>query len=165
MRLCLLVMKRRRVRVGARRVKYEVLEGMRLEMTLPERPGFLHALPLIDLLALVMLFPLLTSSLVPQAGAEVELPETSFRLQRVSNPIVVSITGGTDPQFWVGKDRVERDSLLDAVRARAEEWDEGGAAAVLLKVDKTAQSDGMEVCYALLREGYRTLWGAKLARE
>lgn len=133
-------------------------------MTLPEKPGFLHALPLIDLLALVMLFPLLTSSLAPQAGAEVELPETNFRLQRVSNPIVVSITGGTDPQYWVGKEQVEREQLLNAVKMRAADWGEGGAAAVLLKVDKTAQSYGMDVCYDLLREGYRTLWGAKLAQ-
>ncbi|MGJ8673357.1 ExbD/TolR family protein [Rubritalea sp.] len=137
---------------------------MNLELTLPEKPGFLHGLPLIDLLALVMLFPLLTTSLAPQAGAEVELPETNFRLQRVSNPIVVSITGGADPQYWVGKDRVERGALLDAVRLRAEQWQEGGSAAVLLKVDKTAQSYGMDVCYELLREGYRTLWGAKLAQ-
>lgn len=138
---------------------------MKLEMTLPEKPGFLHALPLIDLLALVMLFPLLTTSLAPQAGAEVELPETNFRLQRVSNPIVVSVTGGTDPQFWVGKEQVDRDHLLGAVRLRAEDWGEGGSAAVLLKVDKTAQNYGMEICYALLKEGYRTLWGAKLAQD
>lgn len=138
---------------------------MKLEMTLPEKPGFLHALPLIDLLALVMLFPLLTSSLAPQAGAEVELPETNFRLQRVSNPIVVSITGGTDPQYWVGKDQVERDQLLEAVKLRAVGWSEGGAPAVLLKVDRTAQSYGMDVCFELLHDGYRCLWGAKLAQN
>lgn len=137
---------------------------MKLELTLPEKPGVLHGLALIDLLALVMLFPLLTTSLAPQAGAEVELPETNFRLQRVSNPIVVSITGGGDPQYWVGKDRVEREDLMDAVKLRAEGWKSGGAAAVLLKVDKSAQSYGMDVCYELLHEGYRTLWGAKLAQ-
>ncbi|MFC4994173.1 ExbD/TolR family protein [Rubritalea tangerina] len=137
---------------------------MKLEMSLPEKPGFLHALPLIDLLALVMLFPLLTSSLAPQAGAEVELPETDFRLQRVSNPIVVSIVGGIEPQFWVGKERVEREDLLAEVRERAGEWGEGGTPAVLLKIDKSAQNLGMDVSYALLREGYRCLWGAKLTQ-
>jgi len=138
---------------------------MKLEMSLPEKPGFLHALPLLDLLALVMLFPLLASSLAPQAGVEIELPETNFRLQRVSNPIVVSITGGTDPQYWVGKERVERDVLLDAVKMRSIRWEEGGSPAVLLKVAKSAQAYGMEVSYELLREGYRCLWGAKLAKD
>lgn len=138
---------------------------MKLEMSLPEKPSFLHALPLVDLLALVMLFPLLASSLAPQAGAEVELPETDFRLQRVSNPIVVSITGGIDPQFWVGKQRIEREKLLDAIGRRSQNWQGGGAPAVLLKVDKSAQQFGMDVSYALLREGYRCLWGAKLAED
>ena len=137
---------------------------MSLEMSLPEQPGFLHTLPLIDLLALVMLFPLLSSSLAPQAGAEVELPETDFRLQRVSHPIVVSITGGLEPQFWVGKDRVEYAELLAAVDVRASEWGEGGTPAVLLKVDKSSQNLGMKVSYDLLKEGYRCLWGAKLAQ-
>lgn len=138
---------------------------MKLEMSLPEKPGFLHALPLIDLLALVMLFPLLSTSLAPQAGAEVELPETDFRLQRVSNPIVVSITGGTEPEYWVGKERVVRDQLLETVKLHTVDWDNGGIPAVLLKVDVSAQNHGMEVSYMLLREGYRCLWGAKLAQD
>lgn len=138
---------------------------MKLDMSLPEKPGFLHALPLIDLLALVMLFPLLTTSLAPQAGAEVELPETDFRLQRVSNPIVLSITGGAAPEFWVGKDRVERDKLLETVKKHSVDWESGGTPAVLLKVDISAQNHGMEVSYMLLREGYRCLWGAKLAQD
>lgn len=138
---------------------------MKLEMSLPEKPGFLHVLPLIDLLALVMLFPMLTTSLMPQAGVEIELPETNFRLQRVSHPIVVSITGGTEPQYWVGKERVEREQLLNAVKLQTLNWDKGGSPAVLLKVAKSAQSHGMEVSYQLLEEGYRCLLAAQLTND
>ncbi|WP_018970579.1 biopolymer transporter ExbD [Rubritalea marina] len=137
---------------------------MKLEMTLPERPSFLHALPILDLLALVMLFPVLTAALAPQAGVEVELPETEFRLQRVANPIVLSVSGGSEPEYWVGKQRVEREALMSVVAERAGDWNEGGRPAVLLKVDKSAQSLGMELSFELLREGYRCLWGAKLAQ-
>lgn len=138
---------------------------MKLKMSLPEKPGFLHILPLIDMLALVMLFPMLTTSLMPQAGVEIELPETNFRLQRVSNPIVVSITGGIDPQFWVGKQQVEREQLLSVVREHSKSWEAGGSPAVLLKVAKSAQSHGMEVSYQLLGEGYRCLLAAKLTQD
>lgn len=136
---------------------------MKLEMTLPSTPSFLHALPLLDLLALVMLFPILSSALAPQAGVEVELPETEFRLQRVSHPIVVSISGGTNPEFWVGKQQVKRSELMAAVAESAADWNEGGSPAVLLKVDKSAQDIGVDLSFELLRAGYRCLWGAKLA--
>ena len=134
---------------------------MKLEMSLPEKPGVMHALPLVDLLALVMLFPLLTSSLAPQAGVEVELPETDFRLQRVSNPIVVSITGGADPQYWVGKELVEEKDLVAVVQERAESWNSGGAPAVLMRVDKSAQMYGLDVILKLKSEGFRCLLAAK----
>lgn len=134
-------------------------------MSLPEKPSFLHMLPVIDLLALVMLFPMLTSTLTTQAGVELELPETSFRLQRVSNPVVVSITGGIEPQFWVGKQQVEREDLLGVVKEHSQKWKGGGSPAVLLKVAKSSQSYGMEVSYQLLAEGYRCLLAAKLSHE
>ena len=134
---------------------------MKLEMSLPEKPGLMHALPLLDLLALVMLFPLLTTSLVPQAGVEVELPETDFRLQRVANPIIVSITGGADPQYWVGKELVEESELMAVVQKRAESWDSGGAPAILMRVDKSAQIYGMDVILKFKNEGFRCLLAAK----
>ena len=46
---------------------------MKLEMTLPERPGFLHAVPVLNLFALLLLFLLLSvSSRLPAAK---KLPE------------------------------------------------------------------------------------------
>lgn len=138
---------------------------MKLKMTLPDKPGFLHILPLLDLLALVLLFSMLKESLSPQAGVEVELPETNFRLQRISSPIVVSITGGIEPQFWVGREQVEREDLVLTVKKHAESWKEGGSPAVLLKVATTAQQHGTEVTYQLLSEGFRCVWGAKLSQD
>lgn len=130
-------------------------------MSLPEKPGLMHALPLVDLLALVMLFPLLTTSLAPQAGVEVELPETDFRLQRVANPIIVSITGGADPQYWVGKEQVEEGDLVLKVQERAESWNSGGPPAILMRVDKSAQMYGVDVMLKLKNEGFRCLLAAK----
>lgn len=130
-------------------------------MSLPEKPGLMHALPLVDLLALVMLFPLLTTSLAPQAGVEVELPETDFRLQRVANPIIVSITGGTDPQYWVGKEQVEEGDLVLKVQERAKSWSSGGPPAILMRVDKSAQMYGVDIMLKLKNEGFRCLLAAK----
>jgi len=39
---------------------------MKLESTLPERPGFLHAVPLIDMFGLLLIFLLLGPAFVAQ---------------------------------------------------------------------------------------------------
>lgn len=123
----------------------------------------LHALPLLDLIALVLIFPLLGPSFVPLAGVEVELPENDFRMQRVLNPIVVTVTAGEDPQIWVGKQKVNRDRMLEQVAAEAKSWREGGAPVVLMKVDRRVpDSFGEDLTYELLRQGYRCFWAAKM---
>ncbi|GAA5495279.1 hypothetical protein SAMN02745181_3569 [Rubritalea squalenifaciens DSM 18772] len=136
---------------------------MKLQMSLPERPGMLHALPLLDLIALVLIFPLLGPSFVPLAGVEVKLPENDFRMQRFLNPIVVTVTAGQEPQIWVGKTKVRRDMLLDYVAKEAESWKSGGAPVVHMKVDRAVpDSFGEDLSYELLRAGYRCWWVAKM---
>lgn len=137
---------------------------MKLEMSLPAKPGMLHALPLLDILALVMLFVMVldNSSRASQAGVQIELPETNFRLQRVAKPVLLTITGGEEPRYWVGRQRVERSNLLAAIDEAAGKSEEvGRRPAVLMQVDKSADSTAMEISYELLSAGYDCLRAAK----
>lgn len=139
---------------------------MKLETTLTDKPGMLHAFPLLDLLALVLIFPLLAPSFLSLSGAEVELPENDFRMQRVTNPMIVTVTSGIDPQVWVGKKRVENGNVMAALERQAENWKEGGKPVVLMKIDRNVPSGfSSELSNKLLRKGYRVMIAGKMRRE
>lgn len=67
---------------------------MKLELTLPERPGFLHAIPVLDLFLLLVLFFAVAPSLVRQSGLTVELPPSKFQIELDQNLLVVTLGAG-----------------------------------------------------------------------
>ncbi|MGJ8676541.1 MAG: ExbD/TolR family protein [Akkermansiaceae bacterium] len=76
---------------------------MKLELTLPSTPGFLHALPCLDIIALILIYPLLGASLVQETGVDVRLHESPWRYEQIDNPIVITIGAGRDTPIWVNK--------------------------------------------------------------
>ena len=94
---------------------------MKLEMTLPERPGFLHVVPVLNIFALLQLFFLLGPSLVMQSGVAVELPPSRFQMERYQDSLVVTLgPGESGPRIHFGRDAVslaELGSRLDLLRA------------------------------------------------
>lgn len=102
---------------------------MKLEMTLPGKPGFLHVLPGLDILALVLLFPLMGNSFVRQAGMDVVMHESPWRYQQMDQPVVVTLgVDGSGSEMgvavWVNKEEVKIDSLEMKIRELLAE--EGG---------------------------------------
>ncbi len=79
---------------------------MKLQITLPSKPGLLHFIPGLDLLALILVIPLMGASFSQQSGVAVNLPESSFRLQRIDNPVLITVSGGNPPRIWVNKKSV-----------------------------------------------------------
>jgi biopolymer transport protein ExbD len=67
---------------------------MKLELTLPERPGFLHATPALDLFLLLLLFFAVAPALVLQSGLTVELPPSKFQIERDQDLLVVTLGAG-----------------------------------------------------------------------
>lgn len=129
---------------------------MKLELTLPERPGFLHALPVLDLFALLWLLFLLAPSLLRQSGVEVELPPSRFQLERYQNSVVVTLRPGENgPVIHLGREMVTRDELvarLDALRASGEDR----SSMVLLQSDLgTAVGAEREITEMILEKGFR----------
>jgi biopolymer transport protein ExbD len=105
---------------------------VKLVSTLPERPGFLHAVPVFDLFALLLLFFLLGPSMVLQSGVSVELPPSRFQMERYRDVLVVTLgPGEPELRMHLGRDAVTEEQLatrLDALRK------EGAAAKTIVLV-------------------------------
>lgn len=105
---------------------------MKLELTLPSAPGLLHALPGLDIIALVLVFPLLGPSFVQQTGIDVKVHESPWRYEQMENPVVVTLGAGRNTPLWVNKKRVPMDQLEEEIkRLRSEEGGETITTAIL----------------------------------
>jgi hypothetical protein len=126
-------------------------------MSLPERPGLLHAVPVLDIFALLWLLFLLGPSLSQQSGVAVELPPSRFQLERFQDSLVVTLGAGDaeTPRIHLGRDAV----TLDELAARLEKLRADGAAAsaiVLLQTDAgTPVGTERQVTELVLSKGFR----------
>jgi biopolymer transport protein ExbD len=132
---------------------------MKLEMTLPERPGFLHAVPVLNLFGLLLLFLLLGPSFVMHSGISVEMPPSRFQMERYRDSLVVTLgPGQPDARIHFGRDAVTLPELL----ARLESLKSAGNAArsiVLVQTDAgTPVGMEREVTEAILAKGFRVAY-------
>lgn len=125
-------------------------------MTLPERPGFLHVLPVVDLFLLLVLFFMVGPSLLLQSGLKIDLPPSKFQMERFQDTLVVTLGPGQPPSnIHYGRRPVtfaELAALLDLKRA------DGSAAkaVVLLQSDvETPVRMEREVAEMILGKGFR----------
>ena len=90
---------------------------MKLELTLPERPGLLHALPVCDLFLVLWILFMLGSSMSRQPGVAVELPSSQFQLERYSETLVVTINSADgEPRLYFGRDAISFEELGDQLK-------------------------------------------------
>ena len=90
---------------------------MKLELSLPERPGLLHALPVFDLFLMLWIVFVLSSALDRQSGVAVELPASQFELERYRSTLVVTIASGElAPQLYLGRDALDFVELKTRLR-------------------------------------------------
>jgi biopolymer transport protein ExbD len=86
---------------------------------------------LADIVLLLLIFFLLTSSFIPQFGIQVNLPQANAAAPMESQYINVAIT--EDGRFFVDQNEVPEDALLDAIRNAV-----GNRTALVLRADKDA---------------------------
>ena len=129
---------------------------MKLETHLPERPGLLHAVPVMDIFVLLWLLFLLGPSLLRQSGITVEPPPSRFQLERYQETLVVTLgPGEAGPRIHLGRDAVDiqqLDERLEALRA-----DGAPARAIVLLQTDAGTPVGMErrVSEMVLENGFR----------
>lgn len=127
---------------------------MKLELTLPERPGFLHVVPLFNLFALLLMFFVLGPSLVLQSGKQVELPPSKFQMERFTGAQVVTVGPGLPAKIYLGREAIS----LDALGKKLDERRGNGPAAVLLRADVgTPVALEQEVSELILRKNYKVM--------
>jgi len=125
---------------------------MKLEMTLPERPGFLHAVPVLNLFALLLLFLLLGPSFVMHSGISVEMPPSRFQMERFRDSLVVTLGPG---RLHLGRDSMTLPELLE--RLDEIHGQDGIAKTIVLMQTDTGTPVGVEreVTEAILAKGFR----------
>jgi len=139
---------------------------MKLESTLPESPGLLHAVPVLDLFGLLLAMLLLVPSFVARSGVSVDLPPSQFQYDRFVRPLVISVGPGANPVVFFGYERVNLDQLgeqLDAERAKP-----GGVGEriVVLRVDRSASvTIERKVAELALRKGFRVMLAGRSVRD
>jgi biopolymer transport protein ExbD len=85
---------------------------MKLVTTLPERPGFLHVIPVLDLFLLMVLFFMVGPSLILQSGVTVDLPPSKFQMERFQDTLVVTLgAGDAEGNIHFGRRSVTFDEL------------------------------------------------------
>ena len=139
---------------------------MKLEMTLPERPGFLHAVPVLNLFALLLLFLLLGPSFVMHSGISVDMPPSRFQMERFRNSLVVTLgPGQPEPRIYLGRDSL----TLGELARRLDEFHETAGAAkaiVLLQSDAgTPVGTEREVTELILGKGFRVAYVGQAAPQ
>ena len=105
---------------------------MALSFSSPKKPITAFSMAgLADIVLLLLIFFLLTSSFIPNFGIQVNLPraDTSVPMQSQYVTVVINAEG----QFFVNQDRVARDQLLPAIREA-----QGDRTALVLRADEKA---------------------------
>jgi biopolymer transport protein ExbD len=127
---------------------------VKLELTLPERPGLLHAVPLFNLFALLLMFFVLGPSMVLQSGVSVELPPSRFQMDRFSDARVVTLGPGAPMRIHFGRE----ETTLDGLGRLLDENRDGKSGAVLLRSDAgTPVGAEREVAELILKKGFRLM--------
>lgn len=86
---------------------------------------------LADIVLLLLVFFLLTSSFIPQFGIQVDLPRTETAAPNQGQYITVSISA--DGTFYVEQDRIPRERLLETIRTQL-----NGRTTLVLRADENS---------------------------
>jgi biopolymer transport protein ExbD len=74
-------------------------------------PAYFAAVPLVNVVFLLLMFFALSSQFVLQPGISVALPSSPFLLAPQRNPQIVSIVGGPQPAVYIREQKIAVDQL------------------------------------------------------
>ena len=84
---------------------------MKLSRTKDYQFSWLAAIPMLDVLFLLIFFLVLSSNFILQPGISVSVPLSRFTLGPQINPQIISITGGAAPAIYFRDQKVALDQL------------------------------------------------------
>ena len=139
---------------------------MKLELSLPERPGILFFIPALDLLALMLAMLTLTGVAAKEGFVEVKVPPSSFRGDRLGdeNPVVVVVRErGDETGYYVSKKEVAESDLSDKIREAAET--RKTSLVVLMMDEKSSVKRQQEVIDRVMSAGLRCYLAVRPEQE
>jgi biopolymer transport protein ExbD len=123
---------------------------MKLTRSVQLNPFLVFVVPLVDLIFLLLLFFLVSSTFLLHPGISVNLPFSKFTLGPQRNPLIVSITAGPYPTIYYRDQQIQLGEL-----ARRLEQDRGAERSIVIQADRLApQGSVVEVINLCLENGY-----------
>lgn len=111
---------------------------MKLNLTVPERPGMMYFLPGFDFIALILALVMLTGVVAKESYVDISLPESEFRGKGFGDeqPVVVGIRySGKGPTYYVSREPVDEADLEAAIIENASTL---STRLVVLRIDRNA---------------------------
>ena len=126
---------------------------MKLTRSVHLNPLLIFIIPLVDLVFLLLLLFLVSSTFLLHPGISVNLPFSKFTLGPQKNPLLVSITAGPYPMIYYRDQQIQLSEL-----ARRLEQDRGGERSIVIQADRLApQGSVVEVMNLCLENGYSVM--------
>jgi biopolymer transport protein ExbD len=123
---------------------------MKLTRSVHLNPFLIFVVPLVDLIFLLLLLFLVSSTFLLHPGISVNLPFSKFTLGPQKNPLIVSITAGPYPMIYYRDQQIQLGEL-----ARRLEQDRGAERSIVIQADRLApQGSVVEVMNLCLENGY-----------
>ena len=123
---------------------------MKLTRSVHLNPFLIFIIPLVDLVFLLLLLFLVSSTFLLHPGISVNLPFSKFTLGPQKNPLIVSITAGPYPMVYYRDQQIQLGEL-----ARRLEQDRGTERSIVVQADRLApQGSVVEVMNLCLENGY-----------
>ena len=123
---------------------------MKLTRSVQLNPFLVFVVPLVDLIFLLLLLFLVSSTFLLHPGISVNLPFSKFTLGPQKNPLIVSITAGPYPMIYYRDQQIQLGEL-----ARRLEQDRGAERSIVIQADRlTPQGSVVEVMNLCLENGY-----------
>jgi biopolymer transport protein ExbD len=123
---------------------------MKLSRSVHLNPFLIFLIPLMDLIFLLLLLFLVSSTFLLHPGISVNLPFSKFTLGPQKNPLIVTITAGPYPAIYYRDQQIQLDQL-----ARRLEQDRGPERSMVIQADRLApQGSVVEIINLCLENGY-----------
>lgn len=111
---------------------------MKLESSLDRPPALLHLAPLLDVMALMVVFYLLGSTFIHHSGINFSLPASDSQLPPLGSAHVVLITEGEPPLVVFDRNQIPFAELLQ--RLEAKERPDDAEDAIYFMIDQRISS-------------------------
>ena len=122
---------------------------MKLSRTKEYQFSWLAAIPMLDVIFLLIFFLVLSSNFILQPGISVSVPLSRFTLGPQINPQIISITGGAAPAIYFRDQKVAIDQLAPLLDEAKKE-----GRPIIIKADRlTAYALVVEVTNLALERG------------